>query len=158
METVTLQGRDFSTVHNAVCDLRSLVERMTHSMIKIDDVQRVIEQFEQGLADAYAQDRAAFDRKSDAYEAVRKGAKLEAIWSIYEVDDLSQLHPYVGATEVHYKDHWGEQPVSVPVLGATWADLYAAADAAIRASGDLHHIFIEQFRPQGNRLVLSTGS
>ncbi len=46
----------------------------------------------------------------------------------------------------------------MPVEGDRWIDLWRAADAAIVQSGDEHHVFVELFRPQGNRLVLSTGS
>lgn len=36
-------------------------------------------------------------------------------------------------------------PIEVPVIGDRWHDLYKATDAAIRASGDYHHIFIEEY-------------
>jgi hypothetical protein len=158
METVTLQGKDFSTVHNAVCDLRSLVERMTHSMIKIDDVQRIIEQFEIGLKDAYAQDNAAFTDKMDHYSEVQQQEGLRSIWSIYSVDELGDQHPYRDAEQVVYRDHWGNKTVCEAIPGGTWIDLYIAADRCIRASGDDHHVFIENFRVEGRDLVLSTGS
>ncbi len=158
METVTLRGEDFKTVHNAVCELRSLVEHMQRSMLKIDELQRVIDQFEIGLRDAYDQDNAAFERKMDLYSEVKEECRFHSIWSIYSVDDLYAQHPYKGAAEVVYKDHWGEGPVTVPVEGDRWIDLWRAADAAIVQSGDEHHVFVEQFRPQGDRLVLSTGS
>lgn len=161
METVTLHAEDFKTVHNTLCELRSLVERMTHSMIKIDDVQRIVEGFERGLADAYAQDHAAFDRKMEHYSDVQRELGLNSIWSIFEVENLSDRHPFEGADRVVYKDHWGGSPTSCSINGLTWAALYVAADAAIRDSGDGHHVFIEQFRPSKDdprTLILSTGS
>lgn len=161
METVTLHAEDFKKVHNTLCDLRSLVERMTHTMIKIDDVQRIVEGFEQGLADAYAQDNDAFSRKMDYYDTVRQTQGYRAIWSIYEVADLGEQHPFKGALQVAYKDHWGDEPVFEEITGDRWVDLYAAADAAIRRSGDGHHIFIEQFQPNKEcpqQLFLQTGS
>lgn len=161
METVTLRAEDFKTVHNTLCELRSLVERMTHSMIKIEDVQRIVESFEQGLADAYAQDHAAFDRKMDHYSDVQQELGLKSIWSVYEVENLADRHPFEGADRVVYKDHWGDGPTSCSINGLTWAALYVAADAAIRDSGDEHHVFIEQFRPSKEdprTLIVSTGS
>ena len=161
METVTLHAEDFKKVHNTLCDLRSLVERMTHSMIKIDDVQRIVEGFEQGLADAYAQDNDAFSRKHDYYDTVRQTQGYRAIWSIYEVADLGEQHPYTGALQVVYKDHWGEKAIYEEITGDRWVDLYAAADAAIAKSGDGHHIFIERFQPSRDcpqQLILQTGS
>jgi hypothetical protein len=51
--------------------------------------------------------------------------------------------------------------VSCSINGATWAALWVAANACIRDSGDDHHIFIEDFRPDpedARTLLLSTGS
>ncbi len=158
METVTLRGEDFKTIHNTLCDLRSLVERMTHSMIKIDDVQNIINSFEAGLQDAYAQDNNAFQNKMDHYSDVKQQEGLRAIWSIFSVEELGEQHPYRNAEEVVYRDHWGNKTVSEAIPGGTWIDLYIAADRCIRASGDDHHIFIEQFQPEGRTLVLQTGS
>jgi len=158
METVTLRGEDFKTIHNTLCELRSLVERMTHSMIKIDDVQNIINSFEAGLQDAYAQDNDAFQNKMDHYEEARVHLGLRSTWSIFEVELLQSQHPFTGATEVAYSDHWGNKTVTAPIEGNLWVDLYRAADRCIRASGDDHHIFIEQFQPEGRTLVLQTGS
>ena len=160
METVTLYADDFKKVHNTLCELRSLVERMTHSMIKIDDVQRIIEGFEQGLASAYEQDHAAFDRKHDYYSSVQSEMKFRTLWSIYELEDFYTEHPFNGCDTVIYAEHWGEGPVEVKIEGDRWIDLWAAADAAIRQSGDGHHVFIEAFRPVAGtqQLRLTTGS
>lgn len=160
METVTLRGEDFRTVHNTLCDLRSLVEQMTHSMIKIDDVQRIIEGFEAGLKDAYEQDNSAFDAKMDYYGEFKSENGLRSIWSMYElpVHGFLEKHPYPSDSFVCYTDHWGDGRKHYPVMGPTWGDVYRAADLAIRESGDDHHIFIEAFRVKGNELHLSTGS
>jgi hypothetical protein len=83
------------------------------------------------------------------------------VWSIYEVEDLGQPHPYKGAMQICYRDHWGDEPVFRAITGTTWADLYAAADRAILESGDQHHIFIERFKPnpaEPLQLILQTGS
>ena len=163
METVTLSGEDFKTVHNTLCELRNLVERMTHSMIKIDDVQRIVEGFEAGLRDAYEQDNAQFDSKMDYYSGFQRENGLSTIWSIYElpIHGFLRDHPYKDALEVAYRDHWGDQGVFEEIQGGTWADLYRAADRCIRRSGDGHHVFIEAFTVnpnQPNQLVLHTGS
>jgi hypothetical protein len=161
METVTLHSEDFKQVHNTLCELRSLVERMTHSMIKIDEVQRIVEGFEQGLAHAYEQDRQAFQDKSEHYDVIKQQEGFRAIWSIYSVEELGEPHPYLDAERVIYRDHWGDLPTVEAIPGGTWIDLYHAADRCIRASGDEHHVYIEQFRPSKDdpkTLILSTGS
>ena len=100
------------------------------------------------------------DAKYNHYDTVRNELGLTSVWSIYEVENLSERHPFEGATKVHYKDHWGK-PVTKEIIGSTWTALYVAGDAAIRDSGDNHHIFIEQFLPSKTNpdvLVMSTGS
>ena len=161
METVTLHAEDFKTVHNTLCELRSLVERMTHSMIKVEEVQRVVEGFEQGLKNCYEQERSQWDAKNEHYDTVKQELGLSSIWSIYEVEELAQPHPYAGAARVIYRDHWGDVPTVTAINGLTWAALWVAADACIRDSGDEHHVFIERFRRDKNdprTLVLTTGS
>jgi hypothetical protein len=87
---------------------------------------------------------------------------MNAIWSIDEVEDLSERHPFEGVTKIVYKPFGeSERAVTKQVNGITWAALYVAADAAIWASGDDHHIFIENFSPcadDSQALELSTGS
>lgn len=158
---VTLTAEEFKNLHNALCDLRGVVESMNHSMVKIDRVESVVSQFEQALTGAYRQDADAFSTKYDHYGKCQDILGLTAIWSIYEADNLENPHPYGDVVQIAYKDHWGKGPVFAEVRGNTWADLYKAADECIRASGDEHHVFIEQFTANPNeprQLFLSTGS
>ena len=154
MESVTLKGEDFKIIHNTLCDLRNLVGRMEQSMIKTSEFDRIIEGFQMGLKDAYAQDDTAFDSKMDYYREFQRENGLRSIWSIYELPlhGFLQDHPYRGALTLSYQGH------AVPILGQTWADLYRAADDVIRRSGDGHHIFIEGFLFAGDELRLTTGS
>lgn len=163
METVTLYSEDFRTVHNTLCELRSVQERLTGviSTELADQLHRVIKGFEQGLANAYEQDNRAFEDKMEHYSEVRQQEGLRAIWSIFTVEELGQPHPYLTATEICYRDHWGEAAVYETIPGGTWIDLYTAADRCIQRSGDSHHIFIEAFEPVANQphqLRLTTGS
>jgi hypothetical protein len=103
-------------------------------------------------------DETTFDRQYDHFHKVREELGLDTIWSIYEVADLNERHPYEGAKYVSYKDHWGNGVVTQAINGNTWAALYVAANACIRDSGDEHHVFIEDFRKSGDTLLLTTGS
>jgi hypothetical protein len=156
----TLTAEEFKNVHNGLCELNSALDRL-HGVLSNDLYDRLVKAKEQiavGLVGAYAQDSSEFDRKHDHYESVCADLGLSAIWSVYEVADLNTPHPYEGAKTVVYTEHWGKQPVRVPINGLTWAALYVAANAAIRDSGDEHHIFIEHFTRNGDDLILSTGS
>jgi len=159
MESVTLSGNDFKTVHNTLCDLRTIVQRMDQSIIKVGEFERIIQQFEQGLKAAYDQDSTAFDRKHDYYGRFREDNGLTTIWSVYELEEHGFLedHPWQGAKSLCYHDR-----TTAPILGPTWGDLYRAADEVIRRSGDSHHIFIEGFYRWGKSddsiLGLTTGS
>lgn len=164
MQTVTLYAEDFKTVHNTLCELRSLQERVTGVISDqlADQLHRVIRGFEQGLKNAYDQDSEAFDRKHDHYAEVQQQLGLRSIWSVYEVADLGVEHPFEDAAYVIYDQHWGDSGQVVRAIdGSTWAALFVAADAAIQASGDDHHIFIEHFEPVADlprHLRLTTGS
>jgi hypothetical protein len=154
METVTLRGEDFKIIHNTLCDLRNLVGRMEQSMIKTSEFDRIIEGFQMGLKDAYEQDTATFDSKMDYYGDFQRENGLAAIWSVYELPIHGFLfdHPFPSDAFVVYKDQ------HCAIYGETWADVYRAADQCIRNSGDLHHIFIENFELWGKEVRLTTGS
>jgi hypothetical protein len=157
MEAVTLSGNDFKTIHNTLCELRSLVQRMDESVIKVERFEEIIESFERGLKDAYDQDSGAFDRKHDYYNRFREDNGLTTIWSVYELEEHGFMldHPWKGAKVLAY---WSATAL---IQGPTWGDLYRAANEVIQRSGDSHHIFIEGFAPYGtdnSMLKLTTGS
>ena len=146
---VTLTADEFKTLHNALYALGN---------VDNEQVAQQVEIIRGALKGAYEQDDAAFDRKHSHYSEVRKELGLKAIWSIFEVDNLSDRHSFEGVRTVTYKDHWGDQPVVTQINGSTYAALFVAANACIRDSGDEHHVFIENFKQVGDTLILSTGS
>lgn len=100
------------------------------------------------------------DEKFDYFNQVRDELGLDAVWSIYEVDNLSERHPFEGATKLIYRAYGSGDQV-VTINGSTWAALYVAANSLIRDSGDNHHIYIESFKQSSINpeiLMLSTGS
>ena len=148
---VTLTADEFKTLHNALCALDWL-----HN----DKVTEQVEVIRGALRGAYDQDNVAFDRKNSHYRSVQEDLGLDAIWSMYEIEDLNERHPFPSDAFVVYKSHWGEaKEVHCAVYGGTWAAVYVAANACIRNSGDGHHVFIENFKlKNGNELHMSTGS
>jgi hypothetical protein len=160
----TLTAEEFSTVHNGLCELESAL-RLLEQVINPELYQRLAHgasEIRRGLARAYKEDNDSMDRKSNHYQDVSQQLGMDnSVWSVYEVSDLADRHPYEGADRVVYKDHWGQNPVSYSINGLTWAALWIAANACIRDSGDDHHVFIEGFAPDAQdprTLVLSTGS
>ena len=157
METVTLQGEDLRRLHNAVCALRDIAEQMETTMVKIDKVQRVIEDMESALSDAYDQDHCLFNRKMDYYSRHQRENRYQSVWSIYDLPlyGFLKTHPFHRDARVTYQGH------SCPIGGDLWADVYRAADTVILQSGDDHHIFIEGLYPERDdslSLRLTTGS
>jgi len=150
---VTITAEDFKTIHNTLWELEY------NSLDGVVGAERI----RAALGAAYAQDDADFDSKMDYYNRFKKANGLRTIWSIYELPVHGFLgdHPYVGAAEICYRDHWGDEPVYETIQGSTWADLYRAADRCIQRSGDGHHVFIESFETvadQPHQLRLTTGS
>jgi len=160
----TLTAEEFKTVHNGLWELDSAIRRL-EDVINPELFKQLAHgasEIRKGLASAYEQDTAASDRKQNHYDDVCQQLGMDhSVWSIYEADNLSDRHPFEGADRVVYRNHWGKNPVSCSINGATWAALWVAANACIRDSGDDHHIFIEDFRPDPEdtrTLLLSTGS
>jgi hypothetical protein len=158
-----LTAQEFKTVHNALCDLDS-VARLLEEVLRPELYIKLVkarDEIRKGLKSAYEQDNRAFESKSTHYQMTQEDLELSAIWSMYEVDRMTDRHPYAGADRVVYKDHWGEKPVSCSINGLSWSALYVAANACIRDSGDNHHVFIEDFIPMEDdprTLYLITGS
>jgi hypothetical protein len=147
----TLTATEFKTIHNALCYL----DRLDN-----DEVDRLVETIRGALKNAYDQDAKAFDSKMDYYSSVREDLGLDAIWSMYEVENLSQPHPFEGVKKVIYRAY-GSGDHEVAINGSTWAALYVAGNALIRDSGDQHHIYIEGFERSSINpeiLFMSTGS
>ena len=147
----TLTAEEFKTIHNALCSLDS---------INNDKVAKLVEEMRGALSNAYEQDNSSFEIKMDYFERVRDELGLSATWSMYEVDNLSERHPFEGVTKVVYRAY-GAGDHEVAINGATWSALYVAANALIRDSGDEHHSFIEGFTQSSidpTILFLSTGS
>jgi hypothetical protein len=149
MVPVSLTSSEFETIHNALWYL---------GQVDKPEVQVQVEAIRGALRNAYKQEEAIKDRRYDHYSQVKKDLGLDAIWSMTEVDNLSDPHPYEGVKYVTYKRFWGEGIVTKAINGNTWAALYVAANACIRDSGDDHHVFIEDFRKSGETLLLTTGS
>jgi hypothetical protein len=149
MVPVSLTAKEFETIHNALWYL---------GQVDKPEVQSLVEEIRGALKGAYEQEQAIKDRRYDHYSQVKTDLGLDTIWSVTEVDNLSDNHPYEGAKYVSYKDHWGNGVVTQAINGNTWAALYVAANACIRDSGDEHHVYIEDFRKSGDTLLLTTGS
>lgn len=162
----TLTAEEFKQVHNGMCRLASAigaVEDVIHPSL-LKDLLRAQTEIANGLKGAYEQDNEAFDSKNEHYNEVRSENGFKAVWSIYEVDLIDDQHTFGDVVQLAYHDHWGNNGpvfVEIPSGYTTWFDLYEAADKAIRASGDEHHIYIEAFRVNPEcpeQLILSTGS
>ena len=149
----TLTADEFKEIHNGLYYL---------SCLNNEKVDEIVGRMRTALAGAYAQDDQAFSTRSRHYHEVKDSLGItDSEWSIYEVDDMGERHPFEGADRVVYRDHWGEYSVQCSVNGLTWAALWVAADACIRDSGDEHHVYIERFTPDKDdprTLILTTGS
>jgi len=145
---VTIKADDFKAIQNALWSLQ----------YGNGDVNAQVEIIRNALNDAYEQERKATDDLYEHYNSIKNELGLDAIWSIYEVKNLFDLHHYKRVKTMTYKDNWGGDTFTAPINGFTWADLYVAANAAIRDSGNEHHVYIEGFEKVGDTLLLITGS
>jgi hypothetical protein len=158
----TLTAEEFKTIHNALCELDSVKQTLEDILSKelYIKLAKAANDIRSGLEGAYEQNNAMFENKMDYYDRVREELGLFATWSMYEVDNLSERHPFEGVTKVVYRAY-GSGDHEVAINGSTWASLYVAANALIRDSSDEHHSFIEGFTQSSidpTILFLSTGS
>lgn len=149
-------------IHNGICELYSLKEQVT-GVIHPDLVKRLNRAFdllEKGYANVREQESKEFDEKMDLFELTRKSFGFMSVWSIYDFD---MNEGFAGRPGYHAKElvyEW-DKTVSVPLPdNPTFLQLWGAADAALKESGDENHIFIEGFRQSedGKTLRLVTGS
>jgi hypothetical protein len=141
----TLTAEEFKTIHNALCQIRS-VQGSLEGVVREEittRLEKAIANMEQGLSNAYRQDNEVFDTRNKHFTHVQSAHDLQSVWSLYEVADLYAMHPHAGATKIKY----GDQYTHIDTPRTEWIDLYIAANDAIKASGDQHHIFIEAFTP-----------
>ena len=87
----TLTADEFKTIHNALCDLDHVKQTLEDILSKdlYIKLAKATSQIREGLANAYEQDNKSFENKSDHYDQVRKELGLTAVWSVYEIDNLS---------------------------------------------------------------------
>lgn len=158
----TLTSQEFSKIHSAMIDISSItskLEGVVDSKLLLKLVNAQLE-MQEALKGAYEQDDKVFETKMDHFSSVQQDLGLDTTWSIYEIDNLNDRHPYEGAKQVVYKDYNSNKDIVVEINGSTYAALYVAANAAI-IQADTHHNFIEHFQQSTispEILFLSTGS
>jgi len=159
--TVMLTAKEFSQLHNAMCDLRSVqedLEEVIHPRL-YSKVVKSLAEITKALTSAYQQEDQVFAQRSAHYSDMSEkfGERLgNSIWSMYEVDCMMDPHPWKDANCMLY-----DAAPPVPINGPLWIDLWLAANEAIKQSKDEHHVFIEAFTPSQidpKMLNLSTGS
>jgi hypothetical protein len=160
MDSIPLSIGDFKKLNSAVNQLYWLHNSNLRDHLKVDKLWEILGNFKDALKKANREEKANFDRKMEYYEETADSLGLKSTWSIYEVEDMSSTHPFTSAKAIIYKKghHWGDKDVEILIEGDTWQSLFVAADSAIRMSEDNHHTFIERFEPDGDKLILLTGS
>lgn len=157
---VILTADEFKTIHNTLWELDRVIDQLDN-IVKDSMVERlhsVSQTLRNSLKGAYEQERTVSKTRMNYYQRVQEECKYQSVWSISTIDDFYTNHPYLAADQVIY-----EGKVAI-INGPNWIDLWDAADRVIKATGDLHHIYIESFVPgpkvgdAKNVLCLVTGS
>lgn len=155
----TLTPEEFSKLHNAKCKLiafATTIDGVLREDLHSQLVQAIAE-IDTALAPSYTAEEAVETHRDEHYSDIAEELGAISTWSVSEVENLNEPHPYGNVTQLAYRGMG--RPVHVEIKGPTWKDLYRAADKAIRLSCDTHHIFIEGFSPSNpGELKLSTGS
>jgi hypothetical protein len=162
---IQLNRRQWCELHNALCDAEQKASYLFDVLRDGGKALEAIQSIRDALKPAYEQDDAQFNAQHDYFSKIKEENNFLAIWSMYDevpVGGFDTIHPFADAEYVLYGEHWGEEgPSQIRIRGPRWFDLYEAADQAIRASSDGHHVFIERFTPDASIpgcLHLQTGS
>lgn len=163
-----LKGKDLTAIHNALWQMQynSGINDVVNPLMSNDakmlaeKMNVEIEKIREALKDVMLQDKLEHDKRYAHYRQVANENLFTTVWSITEVEDLYSIaYGFVGAEKLVYEDNWDDKTVEVEITGDRWIDLWAAADKAIKESGDNHHCFIEAFKHKShNTLRLVTGS
>lgn len=94
------------------------------------------------------------ERKIEEMES-KINEELVSVWSM-DIDDLD-LKAYAGKLLIYGTSGWGTDVTLEIPQDVTIESLRLLADKAIRLSGDDHHIYIEDFRVEGDKVYLETG-
>lgn len=156
--TAKLTPEEFRSLHNSICELHRIANQLTGN--EGPRIHAIIEDMHRALENSYQESDAEFNRRMQQYDELQEASKFNSIWSIYSVTAFNEV-PYPQARTLLYENHWGGQEIRVALGAQDWHAIWAAADQAIRLSGDRHHIFIEGIEPDEDDhtvLVLTTGS
>lgn len=138
------QQRD---LHNARCYFHQFEERYGDVLGQrvIDDFRRAYKLLCQAHDPILDQENERFDRRSAHYNAMQQHFKFKTVWSMFDIERLDEGLPqkHLDLTHVKYYDQLVAVKQREGSLGLDWLAVWAAADQAIRQSGDTHHIFVE---------------
>ena len=155
----------YNQINNGRIELRQAIQKLkdvVHPDL-LDQLVTAEQQMHQGLRPVFDEIEAEAQRWEEHVDFVEKlyGPFPNSYWSMREVPDLLEHHPFEGAWVVRYSESWSHEVHNVPIQGNKWVDLWIAANEAMRLSGDDHHIFIESLYPLDDApgvLELVTGS
>lgn len=162
-----LTPAEFTQLHNALCDLRSVHQRINDILNPelLNLMSQSIKSMEGALANSYQRDDEIVNNQIDYFSSVAELKGFDSVWSLMEVKCMYFDHPYTGANVLQYNNYlsshqrWQPGTIEVTIKGPLWIHLWEAADQAIRESGDNHHIYIEGFSWLSEGVLgLSTGS
>ena len=101
-----------------------------------------------------------FEQEMDYFGEYKAANNLVAVFSMFDEGiEFDKSHGIKTPLVIRHKcDIWGYDTSAV-CTGKTWGDIYQACDTAIKNSGDLHHIYIEDLECQDDGTwMLVTGS
>lgn len=115
---------------------------------------------ERALERYYKAEKMHQDEWYDYVDRKKKELNIShSVWSIQDVD-FDEPHNWPNMKFIKTSG-WEEISVIKEIHGNTWSNLWQAADAALGASDDKHHVFIESFypsQPGEDTLIVSCGS
>lgn len=145
---------EITMVHNATFYLGHAVDRIkdgeSASGVVLQQLEHALKYLQMVRDPLLRQVDDANDLAREYYEGARKENELRAIWSYYDIADVTKTStvPVGGVLKSPYTKRM------TAVQGPTWLDFWKAVDLLVRDAND-NHVFIEGFtrRKDGTFLV-----
>ena len=147
MTAIAIDRNQQRDLHNARVYLEHFAEKYGSTLGErvIGDFNAAMKHFIRAHDPIRSEENRIFDSKFAHYKAMQKHFGYKTVWSNFDVERLDDALPskYLDITHVRYYNQLVAVEKRDGALGLDWLAVWAAADKAIRDSGDEHHIFVE---------------
>jgi hypothetical protein len=84
-----------------------------------------------------------FEKDFARFSEIQEQNNFKTIWSIYKVKDMNEISPFQAE---YLTDGFNNVEVKLSNKKLTWLELWKYTDMLYETTGDIEHMFIENFK------------